>query len=209
MIAYIDESFKDGTISVGIYLSKGFDKNLRDHIARLYSKVWRTYGLNNYNGELKFHKFIHELGRRGIILDQWVFTNMLQEIASYLGNLGFIFGITTKNIRNVKTLEPNLHKFLTRLGIRRTCIEKFLLIWIMIRTFRIHEIVFDSGFQISKECLKRIFNALKISAKFSFKSSIATPGLEIADFVAGITNYVSNYNISILWLGNCRILRIQ
>jgi len=69
--------------------------------------------------------------------------------------------------------------------------------------------VFGSCFQLSKENLKRILKALRISIEFVFKSSINTLGLEIADFIAGISSHVYGYNIPSLWLGRCRIFHIQ
>ncbi len=210
MIVYIDESSRDGTISLGFYLSKGFDRNLRDYIAQVYSKIWRMYGIGPYGGELKFHRFVYELGRRGIMLDGRMFLEILRNVANYIGDLGFIIGVAIKDIYSVEILDPSLYQFLMRLRVRRMCVRKFLLIWTTIRMFRIRRIVFDGGFQISVECLKRILNALGLSMDFLFRSSADTPGLEIADFAAGIARYLDEvHNVSLLWIGNCRILNIQ
>ena len=205
MRIYVDESFKNDSLSIGIYVSRGFDGPLRDYIVRLYDEVWRLYNVGRYRGEAKFHRFIYGLGRHNISLSAEFLRHLLDRVIDYMRDNGFMLRLVIRDTRTASVLEPYLYDFLARLRIKRQTIEKFLCIWILARQFRVREIVFDCGFQISKDGLDRIFSALGLSIKTFFKDSGETPGLQIADFTAGVSPHIAKQNVHVYWRGNCRV----
>ena len=208
LIAYIDESAKKNMLSLGIYISRGFDKLLRDYIINLYDSKWREYGVGRYCGEAKFNRFVMGLRKKHIKLSNVGFIQMLRCVANFMGELGYIIGVVVADTKITSTLMWDLHRFLTRLRIPRPTIEKYLLIHTALKCRKINKIILDTGFQISIPAVRRILKALKINIAIQTASSIQNPGLEIADFIAGISPLIETYNINTYRFMNCNIHRM-
>ena len=209
MIAYIDESVKKGVLSIGIYISRGFDKPIRDYIVKKYNSIWRIYGVGTYQGEAKFSKFAAGLKRKSITLAPAQFRAILNDITEFMRDLGQLVAVVVENTKIAHMLMPSLYGFLIKLKIPRSTIEKYLLISLAIDCRKIRSIIFDTGFQISIKSIKRILKALGINIEIKTAGSIQHPGLEIADFIAGIAPFIQTFNINLYWYMNCKIFRIM
>ena len=209
MIAYIDESIKKEAVSIGVYISRGFDKPIRDRIVEKYNSIWRIYNIGVYQGEAKFSKFAAGLKRKNITLTPIQFKSILDDIVEFMKDLGQLIAVVVRDTRIAYMLMPDIYEFLIRLKIPRSTIEKYLLISLAVDYRKISSIIFDTGFQISIKSLKRILKALGISIEVKTASSIQYPGLEIADFIAGIAPFIQTYNIDLYWYMNCKIFRIS
>jgi len=208
MIAYIDESIKRSVISIGVYISRGFDKPIRDRIIERYNNIWRIYNIGVYQGEGKFSRFASGLKRRNITLTPVQFRSMLDDVIEFMGDLGKLAAVVVEDTRIAHTYTPDIYEFLTTLKIPRTTIEKYLLISLAMNYRNIRSIIFDTGFQISIKNFKRILKALGIRIEVKTASSIQHPGLEIADFMAGIAPFIQTFNMNMYWYMNCRVFRI-
>lgn len=194
-------------IGFGVYLSKGFDDPLRNYIVNTLSDIWKKFGIKKSLSELKLHQFLYELGRRGIVIEPKIMLKLLQKTTSYLGDHGYLIGLSFPKEKSFQDLDPQLYQFLLRLKIKRVSIEKFLPIWLAIRPYHIKTIAFDSSFQISDRDIIRIMSVLGRKTNIIRKESISSPGIQIADFIAGITHFIETFNTKIYWKSNTRIYR--
>mgnify|MGYP007013814062 CR=1 FL=1 len=209
MIAYVDESMKRGLISIGVYISRGFDRPIRDRIIEEYNNIWRIYGIGAYRGEAKFSRFAAGLKGRNIALTPSQFRSILENVVRFMGDLGRLVAVVTRDTSLACMLMPSLYEFLRGLKIPGATIEKYLLISLAIDYRDIRGIIFDTGFQISIRSLKRILRALGVNIEIKTASSTQYLGLEIADFVAGIAPYIQEHNIDLYWHMSCKIFRIR
>lgn len=208
LIAYIDESMKGEILSTGMFIAKGAGSVIRDALRRIYNHYLRKYGLNSYQGELKFNFFLMMFKKKGHVISRVDLGSMFLDFLNIIRNVGVARSIIVEDSNTICELNNSLCKFLRRRKIRNSTITKFLLIYSALECLEVKEIVFDGGMQISLRELKRIKQLLDWDVEFSVRSSIATSGLEIADFIAGISPYLSAWNIMEIRYGKSRIIKI-